>query len=188
MSLVTAEFLYAGLPDYWGGNGDRWDDDKGCIFAPYGKDTLVRDIVQGAVNDFITGGDCDTLHKDVNCGDIREALLACLTDEGRKDYHNGGVSEFSIDYAEANNLNCCRDCGESMGDEHEEGCELLTDYAEFGDDDDIVVFDDCNGDDCDSPIVVFIIKTEVCSECGVLDEHYTDELCEACAKKHGYEV
>jgi hypothetical protein len=191
MPLVTAEFLYAGLPDYWQGNGDRWDDDKGCLFAYYGAGTTVRDIIDGAVDDFLSGGDCDTL-SDISCDTIREALLACLSDEGRADYHSGAVSEFALDYADTNNLNKCRGCGELVGEMHEEDCEVLAElldgeYTGYDPDDIQVISDDCNEDECcDSPMVVFLIRAEVCDECNALAEHVVDELCADCAKKHGY--
>jgi hypothetical protein len=193
MPLVTAEFIYAGLPDYWGGDGDRWDDDKGCLFSTYGKDSTVKDIVEDAVADFMGGGDCDSLSEEVTDGAIRAALLDCLSDEGRKDYHNDVVSELAVDYADANELDRCRGCSESMGDEHDEDCEILAGvlamdaYAGCVAEDIMVTEEDCNEDECcDSPMVVFLIKTTVCDECGDLAEHHTDELCEACAKKHGY--
>jgi hypothetical protein len=191
--LVTAEFLYAGLPDYWQGNGDRWDDDKGCLFAYYGAGTTVRDIIDGAVDDFLAGGDCDTLPEDVTDTNIREALLACLTDEGRADYHSGAVSEFALDYADTNNLNKCRGCDTSVGEMHDADCPhriTFEDCPEYDGCDILVVeYDDCNEYECcDSPMVVFLIRAEVCEECGKIAEHHTDELCADCAKKHGYEV
>lgn len=178
-ALVTAEFLYSGFPDFWGGNGDRWDDDKGCLFAGYGKGTTVRDIVQDAVNDFLTGGDCDSLPEEVNCETIREALLACLSDAGRKDYASGVVSEFATEYAEVNGLNRCRGCDAHVGESHKAGC----DYWLQG----VVEYNDCNKDECrDSPMIVFLIRTEVCDECGALADYYIDDICEACAIKHGF--
>jgi hypothetical protein len=195
MPLVTAEFLYAGLPDYWQGNGDRWDDDKGCLFAYYGAGTTVRDIIEGAVCDFISGCDCYSLPDDVTEHTIREALLACLTDEGRKDYHSGAVSEFALDYADANGLNLCRGCDARVGGVHDADCDVIAELLEgdeqpFWNPESIgVTYDDCNEDECcDSPMVVFLIRVEICDECGKLAEHHTDEICADCAKKHGYEV
>jgi hypothetical protein len=189
MPLVTAEFLYAGLPDYWGGNGDRWDDDKGCLFAYYGDGTTVRDIVDGAVDDYLSGGDCDTL-PDIGCDTIREALLACLTDDGRKDYHSGAVSEFAITYAEDNGFDTCMSCGAAIGDPHYSDCAIRAEFEnapEYEGCDERVLREDCNKDEyCDSTMVVFLIRAAVCDECGKLAEHVVDELCEACAKKHGY--
>ena len=182
MPIVTAEFLYAGLPDYWGGNGDRWDDDKGCVFAYYGKGITVRNIIDGAVDDFLGGGDCDSLPDEVTDNDVRAALLASLTDIGRADYANDTVSDFATDYADANGLDRCRDCGAKMGDPHEGHCDLIMYY------DDVVEDEDCPEDEgCDSPMVVFLIRASVCDECGALADHHTDELCEACARKYGYE-
>jgi len=148
MTLVTAEFLYAGLPDYWGGNGDRWDDDKGCVFTYYGKNTTVRDIIDSAVDDFLAGGDCDSLPKEVTDNDVRAALLASLTDIGRADYANGAVSDFATNYADANRLDRCQDCGEKMGELHGEDCNY-----------DIVEDEDCpENEGGESPVMVFLLR------------------------------
>jgi hypothetical protein len=177
-----AEFLYAGMPDYWGGNSDRWDDDKGCVFTYYGKDTTMQDIIDGAVDDFLAGGDCDSLPDEITDEMVREALLASLTDIGRDYYFNGVVSDFATDYADANGLDRCQDCGEKVGHPHDEDCDLGKEH-EGG-----VQDDECNEDECcDSPIIVFLIRVTVCEECGALAEHYVDEICEGCARKHGYE-
>jgi hypothetical protein len=182
MPIVTAEFLYAGLPDFWGGNSDRWDEDKGCVFAYYGKGTTVRDIIDGAVDDFLGGGDCDSLPDEVTDNDVRAALLASLTNEGRADYASGAVSYLADHYADANGLDRCRDCGEKVGDSHKAICDVGKYY------DDIVEDEDCPEDEGnDTPIIVFLIRASVCDECGALAEYHTDELCEACARKYGYE-
>lgn len=84
---ITVNLLYTGMGDYWGGNGRRWDDDAGCLFATYGPDTTMQDLVNDWVNDFNTGGDCDSFPEDIYSEDIRQAILKeCLNDKGRADY------------------------------------------------------------------------------------------------------
>ena len=56
---ISASVIYNGMPDYWSGDGSRWDDDKGCLFAYYSPDTTNEDIVQGWLEDFNMGGDFD---------------------------------------------------------------------------------------------------------------------------------
>jgi hypothetical protein len=149
MTIVTAEFLYGGLPDYWGGNSDRWDDDKGCVFAYYGKGTTVRDIIDGAMADFIEGGDCDSFPDEVTDNDVRAALLACLTDIGRADYASGAVSDYASYYTYANRLDRCQDCGEKEGNPHDEDC-MHHDNVED---------EDCPEDEGnDTPMIVFLLR------------------------------
>ena len=190
MSKITAEWIYTGLPDYWSGDGERWDDANGCLFAFYGNGSTLRDIVDNAI---CAGGDCDTLHEDVTEDDIRSAILdGCFNDAGRAAYANGVVPDFVLDWDAENNPAVCRDCGAELGYDHEEGCEILAEIRDLNEDPDgdyAVEDDDCDdGDDCDfcvdSPFCVFLIKTTLCSECGDWDDHYVDELCEECTRKH----
>jgi hypothetical protein len=101
---VDATFLYSGMIDYWGGDGDRWDDNAGCLFAHYGPASTLRDIIDDLVNDFIAGGDCDTLPEEVTDVDIRKALIEMLSDQGKEDYKIGALSEFAKEFAEVNGL------------------------------------------------------------------------------------
>jgi hypothetical protein len=115
--MLKATFLYSGMVDYWHGNGDRWNDSAGCLFSHYGPDTTLRDLVDGWVDDFMGGGDCDTLPESVGDSDIRAALLAMLNDRGRADYDSGALSEFAIDFADANDLVA----GEALDDDEDYG-------------------------------------------------------------------
>jgi hypothetical protein len=184
MSLVTASFEYAGFSDYWGGNGDRWDDNKGCVFSYYGAGTTLREIIDGAVDDFCAGGDCDSFPEDVDSEMVREALLDCLTDTGRAGYESGAVSEFAQGYANDNEFNVCRECGASVGDEHETDCEFIVDDP---DRDNVVEDDDCEPDyECsESPVVIFLLECSVCSVCGKLAEHEVDDICAECHEEEG---
>jgi hypothetical protein len=90
------------MADYWGGNGRRWDDDAGCLFAHYGPLTTLRDIIDQLVDDYNSGGDCDSFPSSVSSNNVRAALLAMLTDKGRTDYASNARSEFALAYVEAN--------------------------------------------------------------------------------------
>jgi len=174
MSKITASYLYSGLPDYWGGDGRRHDNDAGCLFAFYGANTTLRDIIDSAVDDFCDGGDFYVDNADVDPwvdvsqDEVREALLACLTAEGRADYDNNVISEFAAVYAACNDLDKCRECGHLIGSPHHVDCDVLKDMAENGDIDDNfevevnVEPEDCaDEDDCyDSPIVVFLLEID----------------------------
>jgi len=100
--MLTATFEYHGFADYWSGNGRRWDDNAGCLFAYYGPHTTVRDIINGLVCDFENGGDCESFPADISSEDVRSALLATLTDEGRKDYESEALCEYAAEYADVN--------------------------------------------------------------------------------------
>ena len=167
MTLVTAEFLYAGLPDFWGGNSDRWDDDKGCLFAYYGKGTTVRDIIDGMVHDFLGGGDCDSLPDEVTDEMVRAALLASLTDIGRADYHSGAVSDYATNYADVDRLDRCRYCGEKEGEQHGVGCDVaMYDPVTYSA---VVEDDDCPEDEGAAPMVVFLIRVSACDDCDAIN-------------------
>lgn len=105
---IVASFEYAGMADYWGGNGRRWDNDAGCLFAYYGKGTTLREIIDSAADDFSMSGEFDDMAwDDFDSDDVRSALLDCLTDQGRRDYKNDAVSECALEYAAANGLDVC---------------------------------------------------------------------------------
>jgi hypothetical protein len=176
MALLTATFLYNGLSDYWGGDGDRWDNDKGCVFASYGAFTTLRDIIDDAVDDFCAGGDCDSMPEEVTENDVRVALLDCLSPTGRADYASGAVAECAAYYAATNGYDRCSECGESIGDPHEDGCEVAEE-CECS-----VVEEDCLDEDdhYDSPICIFLLACEVCSECGKVADVDVLGCCEDC--------
>lgn len=102
MAKLTATFLYSGFPDYWRGDSDRWDDDKGCLFSYYDHRTTLKDLIDGWVDDFCAGGDCDSMDEDITDSDVRAALLDMLTDEGRRDYDSGAVAECAKEFGECN--------------------------------------------------------------------------------------
>lgn len=148
---VSVTHEYSGLADYWGGNGKRWTDNAGCLFAYYGATTSLRGCVDQWVDDFMGGGDCDSFHEDVTDGDIRAAILDSLTEQGRDDYKNGVLAECAVEYADANGLNECPYCGGECNDEG--GCDgyegdidgLLEDREQFN----------------ESPIWVILVECEL---------------------------
>lgn len=103
---LSAVFLYSGMADYWCGDGERWEDNKGCLFASYDHTTTLHDIVDALCEDFENGGDCDTMPEWITALDVREALLACLSEEGLRDYHSGALCEWAED------CEPCEDCEE----------------------------------------------------------------------------
>lgn len=94
---LTATFLFSGMVDYWGGDGERWEDNKGCLFAPYDHTTTLHDLVDALVNDFEGGGDCDSMPEWITGLDVREAILGALSEQGLKDYYSGALSEWAMD-------------------------------------------------------------------------------------------
>lgn len=163
MAKVVASYLYSGLSDYWGGDGRRWDDDAGCVFALYNGRTGMRDLIDSAVEDFCNGGDFfpsgdgPDLWEDVTEDDVRAALLDCLTDSGREDYEANALWEGAAEYAAVNDLDVCRDCGARIGEPHEDDCPILEELSD--DDDHNVTEDDCENDDCwDSPVCIFLLE------------------------------
>lgn len=77
--MLTVTHEYMGMSDYWQGNDKRWNDNAGCLFAFYGPDTTLADIVEQWTDDFIGGGDCDSLPDSVTPNDIRKAILEAIT-------------------------------------------------------------------------------------------------------------
>ena len=160
---IVASFEYAGMSDYWGGNGRRWDGDAGCVFAYYGRDTTLRELIDSAAEDFTMNGDFeDPVWDGFDSDDVRAALLDCLSKQGRKDYDNNVISEFSADYVAHSDWEC-RDCGARVGDSHLSDCARLEEMADCGDIDDnfevevAVTIDDCD-DDYESPVCIFLLE------------------------------
>lgn len=140
---VSVTHEYVGLADYWGGNGKRWSDNVGCLFAFYDADTTLRDCVDQWVDDFMAGGDCDSFHEDVTSEYIRAAILDSLTEQGRADYKSGKLSECAVECV-------CPYCGNNCNGEY--GCD-----GYLGDIDGLLESDE-------SPVWIILIECEVCEE------------------------
>ena len=136
--MLNATFLFSGFIDYWGGDGARWEPNKGCLFAHYSTDTTVKDIIDELVDDFNWGGDCDSFPNDVTEDDVRQALIGMLSGQGQADYESGALSEFAKYYAEDNDL--------------EPG-------APFDDQANLNTFDEM-------PVIIVLLTCDVCEECG----------------------
>lgn len=105
MPKLTATFLYYGHSDFWGGNSERWDNNNGCLFAYYNQCTTLKDLIDQLVDDFSNGGDCEKMHEEITDADVRETLIMDMLDEqGRKDYKDGALSEFAVEFADINGL------------------------------------------------------------------------------------
>jgi len=104
MACLSVTHEYTGLIDYWSGNGRRWDDDAGCLFASYSTDTTLRDCVDAWCDDFSGGGDCDAFPEDIDTVSLRAAILESFTDQGRKDYADRALAECATNFAHANGL------------------------------------------------------------------------------------
>jgi hypothetical protein len=101
---LTATFIFSGYSDYWGGYHDRGRG-GGCAFASYGKNTTLKDIVDEWVEDSWSNDyDFEDCPESVTSDDIRDCILAMLTDAGRADYDSGAVSEFSADWMSINDI------------------------------------------------------------------------------------
>jgi hypothetical protein len=190
---IKATFLFSGMGDYWGGDSDRWEDSNGCLFSHYDGRTTLREIIDGAVNDFCAGGDCDSLHADITEDHVRAALLEMLSYEGRADYESGAVAECAKEFADDNGYDRCRECGEEVGYLHDKDCNLYDLSPEDGgivEDEYIVTEDHCtdadgNDDGAEYPVCIFLIETEICSCCGAWAEHEVDDICYECANREG---
>lgn len=177
MTIISVTHEYSGFSDFWGGNGRRWDNDAGCLFAHYVAGTTLHDCVDQWVEDFNGGGDCDSFPDEITSDDIRAAILDYLTEQGRADYKSGALAECAVKYAEANDFDKCQECGKSLGDRHEFNCGKAAIRCPD------VVQDDCNEDedDYESPIWVILVEIEVCDDCGAAVDTDGDNLCVDCA-------
>lgn len=150
MPTLSADVIYSGFPDYWGGDGDRWDDNKGCLFAYYGRDTTLRDLIDSFVDDFNSGGDCDSMPDEITDHDVRIALLEMLSDQGRQDYANGALAVCAEEYAEAN--------PDEEDDEHSESpfvvvlitCEVCSECKKWCDHHIDDICEDCHRKECEA--------------------------------------
>ena len=142
MSSLHCEFEFSGYSDYWGGRSGRGID-GGIACAFYGKNTTLRDLVDQWVDDVWSNDyDFEGLPDSVSSDDIRDCILAMLTDSGRADYESGAICEFSLDWMSINDIDPdsddddwgespvayiwiswdkCPDCGELSGDDTNDG-------------------------------------------------------------------
>jgi len=149
--MLSASFVYSGYSDYWGGYGetDCEEYSEHLLYASYGRDTSLRDIVDQLVEDSWTGPASETLPEDVTEDDVRRALLdGMLNDQGRADYNNGAIAECSATWGDCNAFDECPECGVS-------GCGGDDECANCG-----YVFEDEDYGDYESPIFVAVLRYE----------------------------
>ena len=175
---LTASYVYSGMGDYFSGRGCADDDDRKefLLYAFYGRKTSLADIVDELVCDTWNGSASEELPEDVTDSDVRDAIMTdMLNGHGRADVASGAIAECSADYDDANNLDVCRDCGASLGDEHKDDCSFVAGQRESGDWDDDeameVIDEDCDDDDDDdddcgeSPIFVIVLEYTYPEDC-----------------------
>lgn len=179
---LTVSHEFRGMGDYWGGNGRRWDDDAGCVFAYYGKDTTLRDCVDQWVEDFWSGGDfiegCKAWDE-VTRADVRAAILESMTEQGRADYESGALCDGAAEWEFWKPADETLKVGDTVRiDVNGEGvvgevinyvglyytieCDDLTynrplEHIEVSDDD---------AEYCESPVWILLIELEGCDENG----------------------
>jgi hypothetical protein len=174
---VTANYLFSGMGDYFGGYGCK--DNEALLYAFYGHGTTLRDIIEEWVEDSWSGAACEDIPEEVAQDDLRAALLEMLTETGRADYNSNAVAECALGYAEDNDL-CCIECGALVDEMHCEDCEY--------EDGLVVDYDDVENDNYESPITVVVIEWEneeeeedegpACPTCG--DPCEGAKECEGC--------
>lgn len=103
---VSAQYLYAGYGDYFGGHGcaDDADHSEHLLYAHYNGETTLRDIIDQLVEDSYNGPASETLPDDLSDDAVRTALLDMFSDSGRADYESGALAECSFDFAANNDL------------------------------------------------------------------------------------
>jgi len=106
---LSARFVYSGDSSSFGGHGcaDDADHSEYLLYASYGRDTALHDIIDQLVDDACDVPEC--------CTDdaVREALLDMLSDAGRADYESGELSECSAEFAADTDLDEYEDDYES---------------------------------------------------------------------------
>jgi hypothetical protein len=149
--MLSATFVYAGYSDYFQGHSERDCEEysEHLLYAFYGRNTSLRDIIDQLVEDSYSGPASESLPEDVFDSDVRAALLDMLTDEGRADYLSCAIAECSAAWMDANPLDECP-CGDYTPDgEGEEEC------PECGH-----IFDNDEHDDYESPIFVVVLRVD----------------------------
>jgi hypothetical protein len=178
---VTSE--YVGMPDYWSGNGRRWDDNAGCLFAFYNDETTLRCIIDQWVDDFWGGGDCDSFPEEVTSDDIRAAIMDSLTDEGRADYQAdalcGPASDYEVEWEACESVDDV-EIGDDVKIDNIDDDEVIGEVTKVTETSIFVEYNDKlyrrdpedvykrvdDNDCCDSPMWVVLVEIETCEDCG----------------------
>jgi hypothetical protein len=119
--MLTASFLYAGYSDYFSGHGcaDDAEHSEHLLYAFYGKDTTLHDIINQLVEDSWSGPASETLPEEVTTNDVRSALLDMLSSVGLADYVSCALAECAADLVSA----CDDDDDDDDNEDDEDDCE-----------------------------------------------------------------
>jgi len=98
---LSASYLYAGHADGFGGHGcdENEDHTEVLLYAYYGRETTLRDIIDELVSDACNGCASETLPDDVTEDAVRTALLDMLSDAGLSAYEHGELAAEAADLA-----------------------------------------------------------------------------------------
>jgi len=88
---MSAQLIYTGMPDYWGGDMNCNADFSCCAHVFYYPATTLKDIIDEAAEE--AGRYCEGLPEGTTSIQVRVALLEMLTDVGRTLYLNGNIFE-----------------------------------------------------------------------------------------------
>ena len=97
-NMLSASFVYAGYSDYFGGYSetDCEEYSEHLLYAYYGRNTSLRDIVDQLVEDSWNGPAGESLPDDVTGVDVHKALFdTMLNSRGRAYYESGAIAECS---------------------------------------------------------------------------------------------
>ena len=90
---VSVSYLYSGFIDYFSGHGEA--DNEAMLYASYGPETTLRDLVDEFVSDYHSGQSGELAPEDVTSDMVRDAIIDALSDDGRKTYEAGGLCEWA---------------------------------------------------------------------------------------------
>lgn len=80
---VSATFVFSGMPCYWQGEPGLDSTSKTVLFAPFDNETTLAQLLDSWVEDAM-GQDRESFAEDASEEDIRDALVAMLSPEGRE--------------------------------------------------------------------------------------------------------
>lgn len=129
--MLIASFLYSGYSDYFSGY-DCIDNDEYSeylLYAYYGRSTTLRDIIDQLIDDSWMGPTSEELPEEIITNDVRVALLAMLSDEGRADYESGAIAECSADM---NRVTECPKCDVKLPDRDWDKCPNCGEWFDQG--------------------------------------------------------
>ncbi len=148
--MLTASYLYAGYSDYFQGFGEKDCEEysEHLLYAYYGRNTTLRDIIYQLVEDSYVGPASETLPNGVTSDDVRAALLGTmLNDDGRADYLSNAIAECSAAWMDSNDTEECPDCGDPLPDDESGECDNCGHVFNYD-------------EDCESPIFIVVLRYE----------------------------